>query len=54
MNDSQVRSIFAKNVHAASRDEFELFKTTTFVDATAQNPACLGGPQRLQQRLPAA
>jgi hypothetical protein len=42
MNDAQVRSILAKTVNAALRDEFELFKTTTFFDVTAQNPAWLG------------
>jgi hypothetical protein len=41
MNDAQVRSILAKTVNAALRDEFELFKTTTFFDVTAQNPAWL-------------
>jgi hypothetical protein len=41
MNDAQLRSILAKTVNAASRDEFELFKTT-FFDVTAQNPAWLG------------
>jgi aryl-alcohol dehydrogenase-like predicted oxidoreductase len=38
---------------AASRGEFELFKTTSIFDATAVNPAWLGEePKRVQQVMP--
>jgi hypothetical protein len=38
---------------AASRGEFELFKTTSNFDSTATNPAWLGEePERVQQLMP--
>ena len=38
---------------AAARGDFELFKTTSIFDGTAQNPEWLGEePQRLQQLMP--
>lgn len=50
MNDQQVRSLLAKTSQAASRGEFEPFKTSSIYDGTAQNPAWLGEePQRIQE-----
>lgn len=52
MSDASVRALLAKTVNAASRGEFELFKTTSIFDATATNPAWLGEePQRVQQMM---
>lgn len=54
MNETEMRVLLARTVNAASRGEFELFKTTSLYDSTAQNPALLGEePQRLQQLIPA-
>ena len=53
MNEQQVLSLLAKTAEAASRGEFEPFKTSSIFDATAQNPDWLGEePQRLQQMMP--
>ncbi|MBW4594500.1 MAG: aldo/keto reductase [Brasilonema angustatum HA4187-MV1] len=53
MNDQQVQSLLAKTAEAASRGEFEPFKTSSIFDSTAQNPDWLGQePQRLQQLMP--
>ncbi|MFN6526313.1 aldo/keto reductase [Nostoc sp. ChiSLP03a] len=52
MNDEQVRSLLAKTAEAASRGEFEPFKTSSIFDSTAQNPDWLGEePQRIQQLM---
>jgi hypothetical protein len=54
MNEEQVRSLLAKTAEAASRGEFEPFKTSSIYDGTAQNPDWLGEePQRIQQLMPA-
>ena len=54
MTDAQRGALLAKTATAASRGEFELFKTTSVFDATATNPAWLGDePQRVQQVIPA-
>jgi aryl-alcohol dehydrogenase-like predicted oxidoreductase len=54
MNDEQVRSLLAKTAQAASRGEFEPFKTSSIFDGTAQNPDLLGEePQRIQQLMSA-
>ncbi|MEH2308536.1 aldo/keto reductase [Nostoc sp.] len=54
MNDEQVRSLLAKTAEAGARGEFELFKTSSIFDSTAQNPDWLGEePQRLQQLMSA-
>ncbi|MEH2205392.1 MAG: aldo/keto reductase [Nostoc sp.] len=54
MNDEQVRSLLAKTAEAASRGEFEPFKTSSIFDSTAQNPDWLGEePQRIQQLMSA-
>ncbi|MDZ8052847.1 MAG: aldo/keto reductase [Aulosira sp. ZfuVER01] len=52
MDEQQVRSLLAKTAQAASRGEFEPFKTSSIFDGTAQNPDWLGEePQRLQQLM---
>jgi len=49
MNATEVERILAKTRQAASRGEFELFKTTSLYDGTAQNPKWLGEePERLR------
>lgn len=54
MSKAQVKSLLAKTATAASRGEFELFKTTSIFDGTAQNPKWLGEePQRVKQVMPA-
>ena len=53
MSDQQVRSLRARTAQAASRGEFEPFKTTSIFDGTARNPEWLGEePQRVQQLMP--
>jgi hypothetical protein len=53
MNDEQVQALLAKTAEAASRGEFEPFKTSSIFDSTAQNPDWLGEePQRIQQLMP--
>ena len=53
MSEAQVQALLAKTAQAASRGEFELFKTTSIFDGTAQNPQWLGEePPRLQQVMP--
>lgn len=54
MDEEQVRSLLAKTAQAASRGEFEPFKTSSIFDSTAQNPDWLGEePQHLQKLMPA-
>jgi hypothetical protein len=53
MTDAQVQSLVAKTAGAASRGDFEPFKTSSIFDATSTNPAWLGEePQRLQRLMP--
>ncbi len=53
MSDQEVKLMLAKTAKAASRGEFEPFKTTSIFDGTAQNPEWLGEePQRVQQLMP--
>lgn len=53
MDDKQVESLLAKTAEAATRGEFEPFKTSSIFDSTAQHPAWLGEePQRIQQLMP--
>jgi aryl-alcohol dehydrogenase-like predicted oxidoreductase len=53
MTDAERRELLARTAKAASRGEFELFKTTSIFDATATNPAWLGEePPRIQQAVP--
>jgi aryl-alcohol dehydrogenase-like predicted oxidoreductase len=50
MAQAEVQALLAKTAKAASRGEFELFKTTSIFDATASNPDWLGEePERVQQ-----
>ncbi|HEY2933624.1 MAG TPA: aldo/keto reductase [Acidobacteriota bacterium] len=54
MSKAEVKALLAKTSQAASRGDFELFKTTSLFDATALNPKWLGEEsQRLQQMMPA-
>lgn len=54
MDAALVQSLLAKTAEAASRGEFEPFKTSSIFDSTAQNPDWLGEePQRLQQLMSA-
>jgi hypothetical protein len=54
MSEAQVQAWLAKTAQAASRGEFELFKTTSIFDGTAQNPQWLGEePPRVQQVMSA-
>ncbi len=53
MSQSEVTALLARTAKAASRGHFELFKTTSAFDATAQNPAWLGEePEHVQQVMP--
>jgi aryl-alcohol dehydrogenase-like predicted oxidoreductase len=53
MSDAEVEAILVKTKPAASRGEFELFKTSSIFDATATNPEWLGDePTRLQELMP--
>jgi predicted aldo/keto reductase-like oxidoreductase len=54
MSAAQVQALLAKTAKAAAHGEFELFKTTSIFDGTAQHPQWLGEePQRVQQVMPA-
>ena len=54
MSSAQVQALLEKTAQAASRGEFELFKTTSIFDGTAQHPQWLGEePPRVQQAMPA-
>jgi len=54
MDNAEVKALLAKTATAASRGEFELFKTTSIFDGTAQNPTWLGEePEGIQQVMPA-
>jgi aryl-alcohol dehydrogenase-like predicted oxidoreductase len=49
MNEDEVRKILAKTKQAAGKGAFELFKTTSIYDGTAQNPKWLGEePEEVQ------
>ena len=49
----QRRVLLNKTARAASKGEFELFKTSSIFDATANNPSWLGQEsERLQQMVP--
>jgi aryl-alcohol dehydrogenase-like predicted oxidoreductase len=53
MNEGRRSALLAKTTNAASRGEFELFKTTSIFDATATNPEWLGEEsERVQQVIP--
>jgi aryl-alcohol dehydrogenase-like predicted oxidoreductase len=53
MSKSQVSALLAKTAGAASRGEFELFKTTSIFDSTATHPEWLGDePSRVREMMP--
>ena len=53
MSEQQVAALLARTANAASRGEFELFKTSSIYDATATHPDWLGEePQRWKATLP--
>jgi predicted aldo/keto reductase-like oxidoreductase len=53
MSVPELTALLAKTAKAASRGEFELFKTSSLFDATTTNPKWLGEePERLQQLMP--
>jgi aryl-alcohol dehydrogenase-like predicted oxidoreductase len=53
MSGAEVQSLLAKTASAASRGEFEPFKTSSIFDGTAENPEWLGEePKRLQNLMP--
>ena len=50
---AQRSALLKKTAKAASKGEFELFKTSSIFDSTAANPSWLGQePERLQQMVP--
>lgn len=52
-SEAQRQAILKKTAKAASKGEFELFKTTSIFDSTATNPKWLGEePKRLQEMVP--
>ena len=51
LGDDDVAELLARTAPAASRGEFEPFKTTSLFDATALNPAWLGSEPEKVQRL---
>ena len=52
MTGDQVQALLGKTATAASRGEFELFKTTSIFDATTTNPEWMGDePERLQRLM---
>jgi aryl-alcohol dehydrogenase-like predicted oxidoreductase len=54
MSEHDVAALLAKTAAAASRGEFELFKTSSIFDATTANPEWLGEePERIQRLMPA-
>jgi len=54
MSETEVRGLLARTEKAARHGEFEPFKTTSILDATAQNPDWLGEePKRVQELVPA-
>jgi hypothetical protein len=42
MSEDQVKNLLSKTTRAASRGEYELFKTTSVYDGTATHPEWLG------------
>ena len=51
MSDEEVKSLLGKTAKAASRGEYELFKTTSIYDGTASNPEWLGEEPPEVQRV---
>jgi hypothetical protein len=54
MGKAEVQALLKKTAKAASKGEFELFKTTSIFDSTAANPEWLGEEsERVQGVMPA-
>ncbi|HEY2064621.1 MAG TPA: aldo/keto reductase, partial [Gemmatimonadaceae bacterium] len=54
MSDAQVEALLAKTKQAASKGEFEPFKTSSIFDSTATHPEWLGEePQRIKELMSA-
>jgi aryl-alcohol dehydrogenase-like predicted oxidoreductase len=54
MNEAEVRALLARTATAASKGDFELFKTTSIFDSTAYHPDWLGEePERVQRMMSA-
>ena len=51
LSEEQVSSVLAKTAQAASRGEYELFKTTSVYDGTAAHPEWLGDEPAKVQRV---
>jgi len=52
MSEVEIQGLLARTVKAASHGEFELFKTSSAFDATAQHPNWLGEePERVQHMM---
>jgi aryl-alcohol dehydrogenase-like predicted oxidoreductase len=52
MSEAEVNALLARTRAAAARGEFELFKTTSLFDSTAEHPEWLGEePARLQKMV---
>jgi aryl-alcohol dehydrogenase-like predicted oxidoreductase len=51
LSDDEVRNLLGKTAKAASRGEFELFKTTSIYDGTASHPEWLGEEPPEVQRV---
>lgn len=53
LSDAQRQELLAKSTKAASRGEFEPFKTTSIFDSTASHPEWLGEePRRVRELMP--
>jgi predicted aldo/keto reductase-like oxidoreductase len=53
MTDVQVQALLARTREAASQGEFELFKTTSIFDSTAEHPQWLGEePPKFKELMP--
>jgi predicted aldo/keto reductase-like oxidoreductase len=53
MDNAQVQSLLARTQKAAATGEFELFKTSSIFDATAEHPEWLGDePKRVRDAVP--
>jgi aryl-alcohol dehydrogenase-like predicted oxidoreductase len=54
LSQAQVQALLAKTKTAAAHGEFELFKTTSIFDSTAEHPDWLGDePQHVKEMMPA-
>src|SRR5713226_6776202 len=54
MTDAQIQALLSRTAKAASRGEFELFKTSSIFDSTTSHPEWMGEePERLRRLMPA-